>query len=674
MQVVVNFEPDTEIIPGGEHLLHRRASRSSGSSNFEDDVPDTVPYASWVRVDYRGWDDPRDSTLCADDRQQVHQVPDPVRAQVRPGAGIEFPHAVASRDSPRTRNCGGTPDSTTINVGSAEYTDPREGRGRVRESRTARCSIPQTGAKRSRRSRSSGTTIPTLDSGGDDELRRHDRVRGRAIRSCGIGGIRRTTTGLETDTLKFDTDTERYVVEKIFYVELNAAGHDHPTENARFGMRGWNYSFLRTRHHGTDALLRRARRGARAARPTCTTRGSKRRTGTTATTIPAERRSGPTRRVFWNLEYEFSIYGRDIALNAEFNEYIFTATGTKTECTFPPGYKIDIKEKVLLNSPQSTPLARTTGIETVPVFPEGGEMTPTRITNAPAVIPGRARWETMIKTTSYHRSSCFWGAALGCSDERAGRRAREPGSHGVALRRAARGLVQPVHAPALLGRLGPRRRDPVLRVRDHEQRGRRVRSGGHDGRGQVGKGVPERLHLHVHRRSGGRQRGPGSRTTSSRSISCGRTRSSSARWTTSGLASKKPAYRSFTSRTLSPVVDITVPDDERVQPRRRFRRSRPSSGSARDYVNNLREAQDPDSVRWILVPIKKFNGSWGATLDYIRTTPGRARVVEVEVLQGAAAIRASSGRPRRSSSGTPLCSPSRQGRGGRGDAGVRRGP
>jgi hypothetical protein len=87
-----------------------------------------------------------------------------------------------------------------------------------------------------------------------------------------------------------------------------------------------------------------------------------------------------------------------------------------------------------------------------------------------------------------------------------------------------------------------------------------------------------------------------------------------------GLATRKPAYRSFTSRTLSPIVDVTVPTTSAfnpadVPPISTFQ------WTARDYVDNLRETQEPDSVRHILVPIKKFNGSWGATLEYIRSTP-----------------------------------------------------
>jgi hypothetical protein len=87
-----------------------------------------------------------------------------------------------------------------------------------------------------------------------------------------------------------------------------------------------------------------------------------------------------------------------------------------------------------------------------------------------------------------------------------------------------------------------------------------------------------------------------------------------------GLASVKPAYRSFTSRTLSPVVDILVPrrvayNPAEVAPITTF------SWTARDYISNERQVQEPDSVRWILVSTNVFNGSWTATADYIRTHP-----------------------------------------------------
>lgn len=83
------------------------------------------------------------------------------------------------------------------------------------------------------------------------------------------------------------------------------------------------------------------------------------------------------------------------------------------------------------------------------------------------------------------------------------------------------------------------------------------------------------------------------------------------------LATKKPAYRSFTSRTLSPVVDILVPtrtgkNPAQVPPITTFK------WVGRDYVNNLRETQEPDSVRTILVSTALFGDSWSETVEYVR--------------------------------------------------------
>lgn len=357
VQVVVNFEPDTKIYQVENTYI------ISGQSfkrfiNFEDGVQDTVPYASWVRVDYRGWDDPRDSSLCADDLNKCikYQVQYERGSPTVPGSSFRTRWLPGL---PEDTNCGGTPDSTTINVGSAEY--------RVRARAVDEFEKPdgtmldtETGARKSE-ILVIGNYVPTLDSA---VLSSHDG----STATASVDTLAwdwwapANYNGLESDTLKFDTDTGRYVVEKIFYVELNAAGHDHWTENARFGIRGWNYSFLRT-----DTMEPVSFFGSAAWREGTTPNVYNQRFEATYRYDRDDDPGGASiwvnPPVFWNLEYEFAIYGRDIALNAEFNEYIFTATGTKTECTFPPGYKIDIKEKVLLNSPQSTPLARTTGIE-----------------------------------------------------------------------------------------------------------------------------------------------------------------------------------------------------------------------------------------------------------------------------------------------------------------------
>jgi hypothetical protein len=85
-----------------------------------------------------------------------------------------------------------------------------------------------------------------------------------------------------------------------------------------------------------------------------------------------------------------------------------------------------------------------------------------------------------------------------------------------------------------------------------------------------------------------------------------------------GAPSLEPAYRSFTSWTLSPEVRIQVPRTSLLAPARV-----PSittyQWNARDYVNSELEIQDPDSVRHILVPVE--SGNYAAAVEYIRTHP-----------------------------------------------------
>jgi hypothetical protein len=87
-----------------------------------------------------------------------------------------------------------------------------------------------------------------------------------------------------------------------------------------------------------------------------------------------------------------------------------------------------------------------------------------------------------------------------------------------------------------------------------------------------------------------------------------------------GMASAEPAYRSFTARTLSPEISIRVPvytglNPALLPPITKF------TWEGRDYVDNVRISQDPDSVRWILVPRFENDVDWQNTLRYIRQNP-----------------------------------------------------
>lgn len=87
-----------------------------------------------------------------------------------------------------------------------------------------------------------------------------------------------------------------------------------------------------------------------------------------------------------------------------------------------------------------------------------------------------------------------------------------------------------------------------------------------------------------------------------------------------GLRSTKPAYRSFTSRTLSPTVFVDIPiasgfNPAQVPPITTFQ------WTGIDYVADITQIQEPDSVRHILLPISEFNDSWSEALAYIRNNP-----------------------------------------------------
>jgi hypothetical protein len=89
---------------------------------------------------------------------------------------------------------------------------------------------------------------------------------------------------------------------------------------------------------------------------------------------------------------------------------------------------------------------------------------------------------------------------------------------------------------------------------------------------------------------------------------------------TQGLASERPAYRSFTSRTLSPDVNILAPakatfGPAEVPPISTFK------WEATDYIHDDNSKQDPDSVSWVLEPVDNHDGVWTETIEWIRNLP-----------------------------------------------------
>ncbi len=88
-----------------------------------------------------------------------------------------------------------------------------------------------------------------------------------------------------------------------------------------------------------------------------------------------------------------------------------------------------------------------------------------------------------------------------------------------------------------------------------------------------------------------------------------------------GLRSEEPAYRSFTSRTISPEVRITTPRAELGLTPADMPPISTLVWTATDYVDDAISKQDPDSVQWALLSTLDHGGSYLDTINYLRS-PG----------------------------------------------------
>jgi hypothetical protein len=121
-QVVVNFDPDTDIFNVSSSYTINNVVYGE-IIDFTDGIPDTVPYNSWVRLDYHGWDDDRDQkSLCNDlepDRCIGFQVAYTKDSDRVPGAH-EF-SLWQPRDGVHDTDPYSSTDSNTFHIGSLEY-------------------------------------------------------------------------------------------------------------------------------------------------------------------------------------------------------------------------------------------------------------------------------------------------------------------------------------------------------------------------------------------------------------------------------------------------------------------------------------------------------------------------------------------------------------------------
>lgn len=227
--VVVNFDPDTRFVDitntyrVGVKVYER-------SIDFQDAVPDTVPYKSWVRLTYEGWDDARDSTLCSPgdpDRCVDFQL-----RFDRESGRIIGSHADSfwlPRGGVQDTDPGSPVDSNSANMGTVEYNFyaravDENGRG---DGTPAHVPIV-------------ANFDPVLDEvsledhfGNQLDLAVLDTLTWNFWRGVGWPYT------AQEDTVDLNLPDLPFV--KKFAWRLRATGHDHPLDPVGSGIKAWHY-------------------------------------------------------------------------------------------------------------------------------------------------------------------------------------------------------------------------------------------------------------------------------------------------------------------------------------------------------------------------------------------------------------------------------------------------
>ncbi|UCH84247.1 MAG: hypothetical protein JSW50_00745 [Candidatus Latescibacterota bacterium] len=305
-QLVVNFEPDTRIF-NAVSTYYIFFQEYTDTVRFDDGVPDTVPYNSWLRIDYRGWDSPYDSSLCADDVNKClgYQVQYSRTSSRNAGSNSK------SRwlpNEPKDDNPFGTTDSTSMNMGSLEY----QIRARTVDEYGKPDGVPD-------QVEVVANYDPTLD---ETRLFNWD---GTVVGPPGESDTLLwdwTNPANSPDTIEFDIGTGQIFVVKDYYFDIEATGHDHPKENVNFGVRNWYYLFSRTDNGNSQKF---GRSGAWVSGPSPNVLSDRYEANYRYNLIedPGGQSILDNPPSFWDSEYHYSIYGRDIPTGEEFNQYMW---------------------------------------------------------------------------------------------------------------------------------------------------------------------------------------------------------------------------------------------------------------------------------------------------------------------------------------------------------------
>jgi hypothetical protein len=334
-QVVVNFEPDTEIFKVLNTYFVGGATRVD-SVDFRDSQPDTVPFRSWLTLFYRGWDNPYDSSTCQDVANQC------IRYQV------QYTHTLDSEGGPAEggarivsterwlpedgsdNNPFGTADSTSLTIGSETYDVRVRSLDEYLKSDGLPAEVSVT-----------GSFSPWLTSFG---LENYDG-----------------TVVADGDTLVWDwwnpanvddtldirdpADPDDDMVTKEFFFTIRGRGRDNAKEHAGSGVKSWLYVFRRTANPSVIERLKTS--GVWADATTLNQLNDQIRLvqSYSPVTDPGGLNRFQTLPGYLNVEYDVTLRGRDASLTEVFHQYMFL-DGVK----------------VLLNSYNAGTLSRWTGV------------------------------------------------------------------------------------------------------------------------------------------------------------------------------------------------------------------------------------------------------------------------------------------------------------------------
>ncbi|MEJ2720033.1 MAG: hypothetical protein P8181_02670 [bacterium] len=195
-----------------------------------DSIPDTVPFGSWIRIDYRGIPD-TDTSACFDPINECigYQKKFTWSSSQNPGLGETISWLPSYKEE---TNYFGTTDSTTMNAGSAEYLIKIRAVDAFNRPDLTPAAV-----------RVFGNLSPALDSLG---IGRHDgTVIGDGDSVVWDWWNPANFHGNSADTLDLSDPPNIWIVRDFCFL-VRGFGHDDPKDGANSGVKSWLYSFTRS--------------------------------------------------------------------------------------------------------------------------------------------------------------------------------------------------------------------------------------------------------------------------------------------------------------------------------------------------------------------------------------------------------------------------------------------